>query len=312
MRKSVYIALIASAAALASPKARAEESSSTLFAEGQRLMEKGDFAAACPKFEKALSINAGVGTKFNLGECYEKTGRLASALALFRDVEDITRQAGQADRSTAAKQRADALEPRVPTVVVRAPWAASAPAAKITLDGRALARGELDKPIRVDFGAHEAVAELEGRQSRAKATIDKEGVSTPLALESPAPAPPPPPPPPESSWSTQRTIGLVVGGVGVVAAGVGGVLALKAKSDYGDATASCGTACPHDEATRANDARSLANVGGVVFVAGLVVAGGGVALFLTAPSSSSKNATRLRFAPSAAGAPAGVTVAGAF
>lgn len=311
-------------------RAGAQETSASLFAEGQKLMAEKKYTEACPKFEKALALSPGVGTKFNLGDCFEKTGRPASALKLFREVEDTTKQVGQTDRAVAAKQRADALEPRVPTVVVSAPWLASKPNATITVDGTTIKHADLAKPIRVDFGLHEAVAKLNDSQTRAQVMIDKESESKKLALDEPAlvvaPIPPPPPqqpqqlvidgPPrePESSpGKTQRIVGIVTGAAGLVALGVGGIVVLGAKSDYDDATKTCGTACPREQTTIANDARSSANVGGIVFGIGGALLVTGVVVFLTAPSKSASDSnTAFRVVPTAGPGGGGMAMGGTF
>jgi hypothetical protein len=317
------IALVASVACVASRAEAQNESSSTFFSEGQRLMAQGKFQEACPKFEKALSLNPGAGTKFNLADCYEKTGRLASALTLFREVEDVTRQVGQKERSATAKQRADALEPRIPSIVLHAPWVNESPRAELSLDGRTLAPDALDKPIRVDLGAHVAIARLEGAETRADATVEHEGESVSLVLAAPRPASvaklPPSPPPAAAATDddrtghTQRIAGLVVGGVGVVALGIGAIVVLGAKSTYDDATVSCGKSCPHDETKRANDARDSANLGGIVLGVGLAAAATGAVLFLAAPSRSVRSASAsVRLAPGAARGALGLTALGEF
>lgn len=307
------------------PVASAQETSASLFSEGQRLMAEKKYAEACPKFEKALSLSPGVGTKFNLGDCYEKTGRPASALKLFREVEDTTRQVGQTERATAAKQRADGLEPRVPTVVVVAPWLAAKSNATITVDGKEVKHDDVSKPIKVDFGAHEAIARWSDKETRASVQIEKDGESKKLVLDEPgfvaAPTPPPPPitegPPPEpesSPGKTQRIIGIVTGSAGLVMLGVGGIVVLGAKSDYDEATKTCGTSCPRDETTKANDARSSANVGGIVFGVGAVALVTGIVLFATAPSSKPSSAAHagLRIVPTAGPSGGGLTMGGAF
>ena len=306
VRKGAVIIGLVGIAALAPRTAGAQETAPALFAEGQRLMSQGKAAEACPKFEKALSLAAQSGTKFNLADCYEKTGKLATSLTLYRQVEDATRQAGQAERSALAKKRADALEPRVPSVVVHAPWWASTPRASITFDGRQLSPGELDKPIRVDMGSHEAIARLDTSETKAQVAVDKERDSKTLAVEAPkvaVVAPPvtpvatiePPHDEPASRGGAQRTAGIVVGGLGLVAAGVGAVVVLGANSSYSDATSECGTTCPPDKTAEANDARDSANFGGIVLGVGVVALVTGAVLFFTAPRSpSSPGATTAR------------------
>src|SRR5262245_59523757 len=67
----------------------------TLFLEARELVKSGDFAKACPKFEASLKLKAGVGTKFNLADCWEKIGRTASARELFLRVAEAAREAKQ-------------------------------------------------------------------------------------------------------------------------------------------------------------------------------------------------------------------------
>lgn len=319
---------VALACVMFAARAGAQETSSSLFAEGQKLMAEKKYAEACPKFEKALALSPGVGTKFNLGDCLEKTGHPATALKLFREVEDTTRQVGQTERSVAAKQRADALEPRVPTVVVAAPWLASKPNATITVDGTTIKHADLAKPIRVDFGLHEAVARVGDAQTRAQVLIERESESKKLSLDEPglvvAPVTPPPPPPPlvidgpprepeASPGKTQRIVGIVTGAAGLVALGVGGIVVLGAKSDYDDATKTCGTACPREQTTIANDARSSANVGGIVFGIGAAALVTGVIVFFTAPSKSSSEAnSAFRVVPTAGPGGGGMAMGGTF
>lgn len=301
MGRSRTAPLFLCAALVAVPAvASADDTSSSFFADGQKLMAEGKFAEACPKFEKALLLNPGAGTKFNLADCYVKIGKLASALVHYREVENVTRQVGQQERSAMAKEKADALEPKVPTVIVRAPWLSSVPSASITLDGRPLTAGEVEKPIKVDFGEHVAIAKTdEQHQTRAVAKIGAEGEARTLALDSPVkietkPAGPTPstnPEPPKSDGTTQRIVGASVAGIGAVAMVIGGVMALSAKSTYDTATEGCGTQCPNAKAGDANDAITSANVGGVVLGAGLAFVVTGAVIFFVAPKGRAATAS---------------------
>lgn len=47
------------------------------------LVQKGDWAAACPKFEESERLDPGIGTLYHLADCYEHVGRLATAWGLF-------------------------------------------------------------------------------------------------------------------------------------------------------------------------------------------------------------------------------------
>src|SRR5262245_20973343 len=84
-----FVASLVVLGALASPRAAAAQSSSdaaaarALFAEGRKLLDEGKFNEACPKFQESLRLKPGIGTRFNLADCWEKSGRTASAWGEF-------------------------------------------------------------------------------------------------------------------------------------------------------------------------------------------------------------------------------------
>src|SRR5688572_7702878 len=84
-----------------------------LFEQAKALVAQGKVEQACPKFEESQRLDPGVGTQFNLADCYERTGRLASAYTTFMDVAAATRQLGQVDREVVARERASAIKPRL-------------------------------------------------------------------------------------------------------------------------------------------------------------------------------------------------------
>src|SRR5688572_27933584 len=55
-----------------------EEEARELFLTAKRLAKKGDYEKACPKFEASLKLKSGIGTEFNLADCWEQIGRTAS------------------------------------------------------------------------------------------------------------------------------------------------------------------------------------------------------------------------------------------
>src|SRR5450432_1599182 len=69
-----------------------------LFDDAKRLVQEGDAASACPKFEESERLEPGIGTKLNLADCYERVGRNASAWVLYLEVEDDTKHNGQVER----------------------------------------------------------------------------------------------------------------------------------------------------------------------------------------------------------------------
>src|SRR5262245_21810388 len=87
----------------------------TLFDEGTRLVEQGDFAGACPRFAASLEAEVKLGTKLALASCYETIGRTASAWAEFRDAAALANRAGETEaaREKFARDHARDLEAKL-------------------------------------------------------------------------------------------------------------------------------------------------------------------------------------------------------
>ncbi len=76
--------LLAATTSFAEPSADDRTVARSLFDQGRALVKDGNYAAACPKLEESQKIDSGVGTLFNLADCYEHLGRFASAWAAAR------------------------------------------------------------------------------------------------------------------------------------------------------------------------------------------------------------------------------------
>src|SRR5882672_2205364 len=66
-----------------------------LFDEGRELAKAGRYAEACPKFIESYKLEIGMGTEFNLADCWEHLGQRELARTLFIDVAQQSREAGQ-------------------------------------------------------------------------------------------------------------------------------------------------------------------------------------------------------------------------
>jgi hypothetical protein len=293
----VAVALAAAAApapAAAAPSAKAD----ALFKKGKKLLGEQKFAEACAAFEASNDLDPAIGTLLNLALCFEGWGKLATAHRTYLDAEAMAAMKGDA-RAAAARQRADALAPRIPRLVFAGvPDPAPADLA-VTLDGEPVGPEALRTGVPTDPGPHTVgyvvageaktvevdLAEAEAREVVIELPAPPVAEPDPEPIAAPVDAPPPPPPSPGRG---RRILGVVVGGVGLATIGVGGVVALLARSDYKDAFAAhCDAAtntCDDEGYDLTHDARSRANVATVVVGAGAALVVTGVVLYLTAPA----------------------------
>ena len=96
-----------------------------LFAAGREAMERGDYAAACAKFDESERLDPAPGTLMNLADCNEKRGHLAAAWENWRDARGTLRP--DDDRLRVVEARLATLEARLPHLVIE--LAPGAPAA---------------------------------------------------------------------------------------------------------------------------------------------------------------------------------------
>src|SRR5262245_14114390 len=93
-----FVALVGSITGLARADDVDSVSALALFRGGKILADNGNYPAACPKFEASYRLVKKLGTLLNLADCYERTGRTASAWVLFAEGKAIAEKTAQADR----------------------------------------------------------------------------------------------------------------------------------------------------------------------------------------------------------------------
>lgn len=267
-------------------RARAQQ----LFDSGIEDVEAGRFAEACPKFAASQEADPKTSTLLNLGSCYERVGRIASAWGAFREAQGLARRSGRADLEKAARERADALSSSLVRMTLEVPSSNRIPGLVVSRDGSKLAEGEWGVGIPVDRGDHWVSAEAPGHVPwRKKIAVgdDDRTIEVPLLEivedESSSPIDDGETPREKSWWTPQRTTGITLVGVGTAAVVTGFVLALVAKGNYDDARSACGNGtedCPTDAVSRANDARFVATGGTITIIAGGAFIAGGIAIAL--------------------------------
>ncbi len=317
---SACVVLFLAATAQASDagdKAAAE----ALFQQGKSLMEQKQYAEACEKFRASQELDAGLGTLLHLADCYEKEGRTASAWATFEEAASVAASRGDTNRNDIAQGRASSLKPHLSYIVIRA--AVQPPAgAVVTRDGRAVPSAVWGVPVPVDPGTTVIEVTAPGYQSakvqvtvpaRAPAPVEvtlpaltpappsetptepASSSGTPTASAPTTPTAPPPAPDLEQPGDSQKTIGLILGGVGVVALGVAAVFTVSGYSDYQESLDDCDPSnenvCGVQGKSLRDDARSSLDLATIIGGAGVAVLGTGVVLYVTAPASPAATGT---------------------
>jgi len=175
-----------------SATAQSTGSAETLFRDGRRLVSEGKVSEACAAFEGSERLEHNTATLMNLADCRERQGRLATAWALFLEVEAQTRTPAQADLNAAAKRRALLVEPRLSYLTITVHDHAAG--LSITRDGKVVDVAEWGLPIPVDAGPHSVAASAPGRVPWSKSveisTETRQTIDLP-ALEAQPPAEPP-------------------------------------------------------------------------------------------------------------------------
>jgi serine/threonine-protein kinase len=343
---ALFLAAV-SGPALADSSAGDKAAAEALFDDGKKLMQQGQFRAACDKLEQSQRIDPGVGTLLYLGECYEKSGRTASAWATFREATSSARASGQNDRARLGQQRADRLEPTLSRLTISVPpEVAGVSGFEVRRGGAVVPSSLWNVAFPVDPGEQVVEARAPGKKTfsqtvqvgadAARASIavpvledDKENPAS--ATETPAVANAPessglaagtpqslPVSDTSSSWSGQRTAGIVVVGVGVVGIGVGAVFGIRALNKNSDAENFCkGTHCSANAKPLTDDARHAATISNIAFGAGAVALIAGGVLYFTASSSRASEPEntsdrKLRFIPVASQQGATLLMRGSF
>jgi serine/threonine-protein kinase len=279
-----------------------------LFDEGRALMNEGKYAEACERFARSDELDPAPGTLLNLAGCYEKLGRTASAWATYRRAGALARARGQGEREKLASERAAAIEPELARVKIDVPDEARIEGLVIRRGDTEVERATFGVSVPVDPGSIVIEASAPGRrpwtttlsvtpksaqtvaipvlQLEDAASESVDGEPPPLVTTESIPATADSDPDPGSS---QRMLGYIVGGVGIVGLAVGTGFALSARSQNEDSKSFCRTddpnRCSAEGVALRDDARSAGTIATIAFGVGLAAIAGGTVLVVTAPSA---------------------------
>jgi hypothetical protein len=317
--------------ALADPTAEDRAAADVLFREGRALVKQGSHALGCSKLVASQKLDPMAGTLLALADCYELNGETASAWATFNDAEAMARRAGDRPRSKEAGRRASLLEPRLSRLVIEVAPEARVEGLEVRRNAKPLDAAMFGSAIPVDPGEHTIEVVAPGKKAWSTEVVvepkpGKRTVHVPLLEDAPAPRREARVPaatsaaPAASSWSAQRTAGLVLGGVSLAGIAVGAVFGVETLSKMSEARNQHG--CTNDDPPRCGaggvklhqDANTTANISNVAFAAGGAALITGLVVFLTAPSSEAAPSTALevRLGPPAELGTAGLSLRGSF
>jgi hypothetical protein len=331
-------ALLGALLCAVAPSARAETAAAdVLFQQAKKLAAEGNMAEACPKFHASYEIDKQLGVLLNVADCEEKLGRVATAWGLWGEALEWAKRAAD-PRLGYVQERRSAVEPRLPwlTIVVSHPVATL----QIFRDEVPVPPPSFGVALPLDPGAHSVIVRrgtqllqqlplTASEQQRAELPLDL------AAIDAAVPAPkqlppsgdhgggapavsgaPAPVPAAEGTGDSQRLAGWIVGGTGAAAVLVAGALEIAAlvKKGQADADDSCvNKFCSPAGLEAADAAKSYADVGQWLGIAGLGALAVGATLLLTAPAADPgpPAAARLELGPWLGPGLAGITVRGA-
>ena len=253
------------------------------FNEGRELLEKGRFAEACPKLARSEELAPAVGTLLNLAYCYEQLGKLRSAMDAYAEAQTLASAAGDVKKTTFAKDRFAAVEPRAPKLVLRV-VSPEAPGLEIKRNAVIVAKTDLDHPIAVDPQDYVITASAAGHVTwKGAIIVHGDGAVVTLLvppLERVAMATAAAPTK-ASPLTIKRIAGLGLGAVSALAIGGGIAAAFSAKARYDDAGPHCdATGCDEVGASIQSGAATQGNIATALIGLGVLAGAAGVYLWI--------------------------------
>lgn len=264
-----------------------------LFNDAQKLIKEGRVAEACPKLAEAHRLDPTPGTLLNLGDCYERIGKTASAYGSFDEAEALAKKNNDATRLKEAEKRKGLVLPKLVKVTIHVPDASKAAGLVIKWDDQVVGEGRWETPFPVDPGDHMVEAAAPGRQAwRAKAKVEGSGTTNidiprlqvadrakPDGAGAPAPY-----------WNGQRIGGVATMGIGAGALLAGVVTGALTMVKSADVKKLCdfekGTCVSQEGLDQRDSALVLSNATNGLLIGGGVLLATGIIVFATAPKAA--------------------------
>lgn len=239
-----------------------EQLAQSLFDAGRLLMDKGDYARACPMLAESQRLDPGGGTLLNLAVCHEREGKLGLAWTEMNQALSQAIKDGRKDREQTARERLAAIEPKLPRLLLE--YAGAPPEGLVVeLDGTQTSAAMLGVAAPLDAGKHTVRITAPGRvpftwegeltpEKTTKVAVPALAPDPRAAQTSDGPRGPAPLPPKNAERSTTTAVILGAGaGVLAVGAAVTYGLSLKAASDAKDVCIPDRNYCASDDGVSA-------------------------------------------------------------
>lgn len=320
MRAVTFAIVIGCVAATSHARAQGRTvAAEALFDEGRKWMAEKKPELACPKFAESQRLDPSPSTLLNLGSCYEKLGKTATAWATYKAAASLASAQGRSALVPVATRHASALEPMLARIEVRV----GEPASGLVVKTDDVELGPSGATIPVDPGTHRVEASAPNKRPWSSSVdVRTAGETVTVTVPPLEDAPPPPtltaaevpPAPPRASvtaepatepsrGSPQRTIGIVTTGVGIAGLVAGTVFLVRAKVKYDESREHCPfdkNQCYPEGVGLRDDARTSGNIATFAYVASAAAIATGVVLWITAPSSESRRGS-IGVSPTASG-----------
>jgi len=280
----------------AAAQAPGEELARRAFEEGVALEKKGDYASALAKFKESEQIKATLGNRYHKAYCLEMTGKLASAFIEYEAVEKTARDTNKTEIVEAARTRLQPLRARVPQLSLTATDPPKD--TEVSLDGTPVPLALLDgKAFRVDPGDHVITARAADHEPFTKSFTTAENTTTSVEItlrrtvgEAPT-AEPLTEPTPEASPDSPLALPILASAGAVVFAAGGVVAYVLAGNARDDLQQTCLTkpSCEDDKAPT----RTLDAVALGAWIGAAGLAALSVVLWTSKPSSSASASTNV-------------------
>ena len=267
----------------------------SLFADGNKLMDRGRFVEACAAFEASNRVEPRAGTLLRLGDCREKNQQLASAWSAYKDARSLATDPRKRQYATV---KITTLEKQLSYLTVNVSDQSQIPGLALTRNGVSFDPALWNRALPVDGGDYVITVRAPGYDTW-ETTVHVPMADAKLTVDMPilTKTRPHPLAPPQTS---RAAVPLIVG-VGALALLGGGLgFELGAESRYGTANAEMTSQQRRDSLY--NSANTDRHVAQVLAAGGLAAATAAVWLYLRAGSRERNLAsTSIHIVPRATG-----------